>query len=232
MLKKNHDRVALIGWIVSILVPVIVSLLPVSGIFTGSLKTFFVITLFVILIIAFELLPKLIAAILLPSLYLISGLVPADIAFASWTSTTVWMVMGGLILSNVLEDCGLLKRIAFFVIRKCGGTYTGVVFGCFIIGIILNLITFCNGWLVASVLVYGICRAMDLKPSKESALVCFAETIGATGCTVCLFYPGYFSIMEESIREFIPDFTMTSSFQYNGWFVLWRVLLILIIMKV
>ena len=82
MLKKNHDRVALIGWIVSILVPVIVSLLPVSGIFTGSLKTFFVITLFVILIIAFELLPKLIAAILLPSLYLISGLVPADIAFA------------------------------------------------------------------------------------------------------------------------------------------------------
>ena len=60
MLKKNHDRVALIGWIVSILVPVIVSLLPVSGIFTGSLKTFFVITLFVILIIAFELLPKLI----------------------------------------------------------------------------------------------------------------------------------------------------------------------------
>ena len=130
MLKKNHDRVALIGWIVSILVPVIVSLLPVSGIFTGSLKTFFVITLFVILIIAFELLPKLIAAILLPSLYLISGLVPADIAFASWTSTTVWMVMGGLILSNVLEDCGLLKRIAFFVIRKCGGTYTGVVFGC------------------------------------------------------------------------------------------------------
>lgn len=234
MLKKNHDRVALIGWIVSILVPVIVSLLPVSGIFTGSLKTFFVITLFVILIIAFELLPKLIAAILLPSLYLISGLVPADIGFASWTSTTVWMVMGGLILSNVLEDCGLLKRIAFFVIRKCGGTYTGVVFGCFIIGIILNLITFCNGWLVASVLVYGICRAMDLKPSKESALVCFAGTIGATGCTVCLFYPGYFSIMEESIREFIPDFTMTmtSSFQYNGWFVLWSVLLILIMMKV
>ena len=131
-------------------------------------------------------------------------------------------------------NCGLLKRIAFFVIRKCGGTYTGVVFGCFIIGIILNLITFCNGWLVASVLVYGICTAMGLKPSKESALVCFAGTIGATGCTVCLFYPGYFSIMEESIREFIPDFTMTmtSSFKYNGWFVLWSVLLIFIMMKI
>ena len=75
---------------------------------------------------------------------------------------------------------------------------------------------------------------MGLKPSKESALVCFAGTIGATGCTVCLFYPGYFSIMEESIREFIPDFTMTmtSSFKYNGWFVLWSVLLIFIMMKI
>lgn len=42
--------------------------------------------------------------------------------------------------------------------------------------------------LVASVLVYGVCKAMGLKPSKESALLCFAGTIGATGCTVCLYY--------------------------------------------
>lgn len=234
MLEKKLNRVTLIGWMISILIPAVIALLPVSGVFTASLKEFFVITLFVILIIAFELLPKLIAAILLPSLYLISGLVPAEVAFSSWTSTTVWMVMGGLLLSSALEECGLLKRIAFWVIRKCGGTYIGVVFGCFIIGIILNLITFCNGWLVASVLVYGICVSMELKPSKESALICFAGTIGATGCTVCLFYPGYFAIMEDSIRQFIPDFkmTMTSSFQYNGWFILWCVLLIFIMMKV
>ena len=144
------------------------------------------------------------------------------------------MVLGGLVFSAVLDKCGLLKRIAYFVIRKCGGTYTGTVFGCFIIGIILNLITFCNGWLVASVLVYGVCKAMGLKPSNESALICFAGTIGATGCTVCLYYPGYFSIMENAIRKFLPDFTMTmtSSLKYNGWFILWCIVCILILMKV
>lgn len=233
-MEGKINKVTLIKWMISILAPIIIGFIPVSETFSGELKRFFQITVFVIIIIAFELLPKLIAAVLLPSLYLISGLVPAETAFASWTSTTVWMVLGGLTFSVVLDECGLLKRIAYGVIRKCGGTYTGSVFGCFIIGIILNLITFCNGWLVASTLVFGVCKAMGLKPSKESALVCYAGTIGATGCTVCLYYPGYFSILEGSIREFIPDFTMTmtSSFKYNGWFIIWCVVSILILMKV
>lgn len=233
-MEGKINKVTLIKWMISILAPIIIGFIPVSETFSGELKRFFQITVFVIIIIAFELLPKLIAAVLLPSLYLISGLVPAETAFASWTSTTVWMVLGGLTFSVVLDECGLLKRIAYGVIRKCGGTYTGSVFGCFIIGIILNLITFCNGWLVASTLVFGVCKAMGLKPSRESALVCYAGTIGATGCTVCLYYPGYFSILEGSIREFIPGFTMTmtSSFKYNGWFIIWCVVSILILMKV
>lgn len=178
------ERKTVFQWLLTLLVPIGITRIPTSANFTEELKLFLIITLFVIAIIALELLPRLIAAILLPTLYLVSGLVPAEIAFKSWTSTTVWMVLGGLIFSNILEDTGLLKRIAYFVIRKCGGTYVGAVFGCFFIGIILNLITFCNGWLVAAALVYGICKAMNLKPSRESSLLCFAGTLGATGCTV------------------------------------------------
>lgn len=195
----NINKKSVFSWFICMLFPVIIAFLPTSAEFTGSLKLFLVLTIFVILIIALELLPRLVSAILLPSLYMITGLVPAEIAFSSWTSTTVWMVLGGLIFSNVLDETGLLKRIAYYVIRKCGGTYAGAVFGCFFIGIILNLITFCNGWLVASALVYGVCKAMDMKPSKEASLLCFAGTIGATGCTVCLYYPGYFSMLETAI---------------------------------
>jgi di/tricarboxylate transporter len=228
------DKKKMIGWLISILIPVIIALIPVSANYTESLKMYFTITLFVILIIAFELLPQLISAFLLPSLYLISGLVPAGIAFSSWTGTTVWMVLGGLIFSIVLDECGLLKRIAYYVISKCGGTYNGAVFGCFFIGIILNLITFCYGWLVASPLVFGVCKAMDLKPSRESSLLCFAGTIGATGTTIFLYYPGYFAIMEAAIREFIPNYSMTifSSFIYNGFSVVLYLLTLLILMKV
>ncbi len=233
-MNTRVDKKKLIGWLMSILVPVIIAFVPVSGDFTDSLKMFFMISLFVILIIAFELLPLLVSAILLPSLYMISGIVPIATAFGSWTSTTVWMVLGGLIFSNVLDECGLLKRIAYYVISKCGGTYGGAVFGCFFIGIILNMITFCYGWLVASALVFGVCKAMDLKPSRESSLVCFAGTIGATGATIFMYYPGYYAIIETSIRKFIPDYSMTmlSTFIYNGFSVVLYALTLLILMKV
>lgn len=233
-MSTSVDKKKLIGWVISILIPVIIAFVPISGSFTRELKIFFVITFFVILSIAFELFPVLISAILLPSLYMMSGIVPAATAFGSWTNTTVWMVLGGLIFSTVLDECGLLKRIAYCVIRKCGGTYGGVVFGCFVIGILLNLVTFCYGWVIAGALIFGVCKAMGLKPSRESSLVCFAGTIGCTGSTVFLYYPSYYSMIETSLQEFIPDYSMGmfTTFMYNGLFIVWCLLTIFILMKV
>ena len=233
-MSTSADKKKRIGWAVSILIPVIIAFIPVSGDFTESLKRFFMITLFMIMIIAFELFPLLVSAILLPSLYIVSGIVPAATAFGSWSNTTVWMVLGGLIFSTVLDECGLLKRIAYFVIRKCGGTYGGVVYGCFIIGILLNLVTFCYGWVIAGALIFGVCKAMDLKPSRESSLVCFAGTIGCTGSTVFLYYPSYYSMIETSLQEFVPGYSMGmfTTFLYNGCFIIWCLLTLFILMKV
>lgn len=233
-MSTSADKKKRIGWAVSILIPVIIAFIPVSGDFTESLKRFFMITLFMIIIIAFELFPLLVSAILLPSLYIVSGIVPAATAFGSWSNTTVWMVLGGLIFSTVLDECGLLKRIAYFVIRKCGGTYGGVVYGCFVIGILLNLVTFCYGWVIAGALIFGVCKAMDLKPSRESSLVCFAGTIGCTGSTVFLYYPSYYSMIETSLQEFVPEYSMGmfTTFLYNGCFIIWCLLTLFILMKV
>lgn len=233
-MSTSADKKKRIGWAVSILIPVIIAFIPVSGDFTESLKRFFMITLFMIMIIAFELFPLLVSAILLPSLYIVSGIVPAATAFGSWSNTTVWMVLGGLIFSTVLDECGLLKRIAYFVIRKCGGTYGGVVYGCFVIGILLNLVTFCYGWVIAGALIFGVCKAMDLKPSRESPLVCFAGTIGCTGSTVFLYYPSYYSMIETSLQEFVPEYSMGmfTTFLYNGCFIIWCLLTLFILMKV
>lgn len=233
-MSTSADKKKRIGWAVSILIPVIIAFIPVSGDFTESLKRFFMITLFMIMIIAFELFPLLVSAILLPSLYIVSGIVPAATAFGSWSNTTVWMVLGGLIFSTVLDECGLLKRIAYFVIRKCGGTYGGVVYGCFVIGILLNLVTFCYGWVIAGALIFGVCKAMDLKPSRESSLVCFAGTIGCTGSTVFLYYPSYYSMIETSLQEFVPGYSMGmfTTFLYNDCFIIWCLLTLFILMKV
>lgn len=223
-----------LGWLISLIFPLFIYLIPVTEVFTKDLKIFLTITLFVILVIAFELLPLLVSALLLPALYLIVGVAPMEIVFNSWTSQTVWIVFSGLILSNILDECGLLKRISYFVITKCGGTYIGTVFGCFFIGVILNIITFCNGWLVASTLVYGICKAINLKPSKEASLICFAGTLGGTGATIFLYYPAYYSMIESAIQKFIPSYSIGifTSLLYNGMGILFYIITILIFIKI
>ena len=130
-MNEKTSKITLIGWMISIIIPAVIGTISVSQNFTKELKTFFMITIFIILIIAFELLPKLIASVLLPALYMYQlDLYQQKLHMHHWTSTTVWMVLGGLVLSAVLEECGLLKRIAYYVILKCGGTYKGTVFGC------------------------------------------------------------------------------------------------------
>lgn len=224
----------LFKWMVSLILPLMICLVPNSEIFVIDLKIFLISTLFVILVIAFELLPLLVSALLLPALYLISGIAPMNIVFSSWVSQTVWIVLSGLILSNILDECGLLKRISYSVIMRCGGTYIGTVFGCFFIGVILNLITFCNGWLVASALVYGICKAINLKPSKEAALICFAGTLGGTGATIFLYYPAYYSMIESAIQKFIPTYNIgiLTSLLYNGIAIVFYILTIFIFLKI
>ena len=82
-MEKNTNKKTIIGWGVTILLPLIIGVIPVQGMFTEDLRKFFMITVFVILIIAFELIPKLAASILLPTLYLVTGLAPVEVAFVS-----------------------------------------------------------------------------------------------------------------------------------------------------
>lgn len=224
-MKKKY----VIGWLTTLITSWIIFQIPTSDIFTDSVKLFLMITLFVILIIAFELLPRIISALLLPILYSLSGIVVPSIAFSSWLTPTVGIVFGGLLFCTILSECGIFKRIAYYMILLFGGTYKGAVFGCFIMGTLLNIITFCNAWLVAGSLIYGVCQAMELKPSKESAILCFAGIVGASGSTVFLYYPGYYMILENCIRYFIPDYHMSifSSFIYNGvGFVIFAVIIL------
>ncbi len=232
-MAKNQAK--WIKWALAVILPLIVWLIPTGELFTPDLRMFFVVTLFIIVLMALELVPVVVCSVLLGTLYLISGIVPAETAFASWTNTTVWMVFGGLIFSTMLEQCGLLSRIAYYIITKCGGTFNGAVIGVFIVGIVLNIITFCNGWIVACVLVYGVCRAMNLEKSKQAGLICFAGAIGSNGSVIYLYHPGFVNLQQGALQQFIsPDYTMSflTPFKYIGWAVPCCLITIFIFMKV
>ena len=71
----------------------------------------------------FENVPQATVAITLPLFWIFFGVAPADTVFAPWTQYIPWYVLGGVVMAVVLEDTGLLKRIAFFCIEKVGCTY-------------------------------------------------------------------------------------------------------------
>ena len=126
------------------LVSSLILCIPEVGYFTRDIKIYTAITLGIILLVSFSVFDIFIPAILLPSLYCLSGIVDANVAFISWTNTIIYMVIGAFTLTNVLESCGLLQRIALFCIKCCGGTFNRTLYGLLLTGIVLAAITFNN----------------------------------------------------------------------------------------
>lgn len=218
---KNLNPLA-VRWGFTFLIPLLIFAIPLSGAYTPELRLFFTITTFAIILIAFELLPLLVASLFIPTAYLLSGLVPAATAFGVFTSPTVWMILGLLILAEVLDKGGLLERIALYCIRKCGGTYKGIIYGILLTGFVLNLATFGNAYLIMIMVSFGVVKAMRLEIGKESALIGFAGLVGGMSWS-CAFYDAVRnSLMETNIRTIWPDFTIQwyDMALYNGLMVL------------
>ena len=60
---KKMDRKNLVKWICVLLVPILIMLIPVQGVFTPALRTFSAITITAILLFAFGLLPNFIVSL-------------------------------------------------------------------------------------------------------------------------------------------------------------------------
>lgn len=201
-----NNRKAILQWAIALLVPLLCFLIPEGGHVTWNLKLFLYVTSVIIFIIAFDFFNTAWPAIVLPTLYAIQGIVPTEIAFSSWTSTTVWMIIGAYVMTGALEECGLLKRIAMTCIRACGGSFTGTMFGLYFAGYVLAWVTFCNAYVVMAMLSYAICVAMKTGKSFDSALLLFAGQIGALTVQLYTFEATYNSMMQTSVQTVIPDF--------------------------
>lgn len=207
-----------IKWGVTIALPLLFWLIPTGEAYTADLRTFFMITTFVILLLAFDLMDMMIPSILLSFLYFLSGIAPVNVAFGAWTNTTTWMVLGAVILAFILDEIGLLQRIAMQCICKCGGTFTGTMYGVFLAGCVVSFITFSQAFIIMIALTYGICRAIKLEKSLNSTLMCFAGMLGAITTCVYIYNPAYLGLGEAGVRTIMPDFRIYWYDQlfYNG----------------
>lgn len=205
---KTHP-ITTIKWIVTLLIPVIIIFLPTNALFTGQIRLFFAFTTLAILLMAFEFFDTMVTAMLIPLGYIMLGLAPAAVVYSGWAGGIPAMVIGGLLLSNVLEETGLLKRIAYWCILKTGGSYTGILFGVFIAGVILSLITAAGAPIIMAALCYGICKALNLGVSKESSAIMMIGAFSSVAITTFIYYPAMVGLLEAGGRMVDPTLTIT-----------------------
>ena len=174
--KENLKKMFL--WVLTLGLPFLIWMIPLTDSYTADIKTFLVITVFAILALAVGTIPQNTVTFLLPVAYILIGIAPPDLAWLPWTLPVVWMIIGALLLVNVLETSGVLMRISYKVILLFGGTYKGLIIGIAVLGVLLNLILFGNAYVVLAGLAFGLCKALELpKFSKEACGIFLVSAI-------------------------------------------------------
>ncbi|MEE0435981.1 MAG: SLC13 family permease [Peptococcaceae bacterium] len=179
------NRGSLIKWGVCIVLAALCFLIPESELFTWNVKIFIAITVLGLAICAFELVPTIMISILMPALWIFFKAAPVDVVMSSWVSTLPLMIVGAFFMAASLEQCGLLRRVAFYLLCKVRGSYLGLLISIFLIGVLMNIITSGRGYLIMAALAFGLCVSMDGMQKKLGAGLAAAVLIG--GCTAHVY---------------------------------------------
>lgn len=126
---KSMSRKDILGWILTIGLPIVLLLVPTTEVYTKPVKLFLAITIFAILTFAFENLNRTVVCLAFPVLYIVLEIAPAGTVLSPWTQNVPWMVLGGLLLAEVLTYNGFLKRVAYKCNHLTGRSFTGILVG-------------------------------------------------------------------------------------------------------
>lgn len=203
----SMDKGTKIKWMLSVLIPFFIWMIPVNTIFTIQIRWFAVWTCWMLLVVAFDLLVPFIPAFLMPVMYYITGVAPSTVCFSGWTSTIVFVIVGAFVLAEALTECGLLTRIATWVIIRTGGTINGSIWGCFLVGVILCAITFSNAYVVMAAFTYGVIQALGIKmKSKEAAVIIMASAAGVLSSRFFVYAPSVILMLQAGAGTVVPGY--------------------------
>jgi len=220
-----------IFWAITVIVPLLIMLLPTGELFNPKVRLFVAVTAAGILLFAFESLPQLVSSILLPLAYVLIGLAPSKAVFIPWATVIPWMFMGGILMANVLESVGLLKRIAYWCIIKTGGTYKGILYGIMLAGIILNLLVPAQAVIPLAAFTFGICKALNLGQSKASAGIMLAGAMAALMPLFFFYNPNFAVIQGGASSVYTDQITWVMYFWHNLPNIAWAFFMIFVISK-
>ncbi len=212
------DRNTIIKLAITFGIPLIIMLIPTNDVFTGQMRTAIAATAGLLIWSACELTDLAVPSILWSAILVFSGTCEAKTVFAPYLSITFSGAMSMMIFAMVMARVGVLKRLAFWIAGKSGGTFDKLVLGTFLACFGIAVGTFTGGVIIAAAFVFGICKALDLIGTEKGAILTMAGIMGIGSVRMFWNYPVTISAMQGAVQagghpEFILDFV--TLFQYN-----------------
>jgi len=208
-MSTSLNKMNMIKYLVTFGIPVLILLIPTSEVYTREMAIVLAATFCFLAWAAFELTDLLIPALLWPAVLILSGSVTYGDVFGVFVGSDIVGCAAVLVLAGILDSCGLLRRLAFFVARKFGGSFTGTVYSVFASTFAIALVTFACGDAVTAAITFGAVKAFGLFKKPAGAVMMMAGMLGGVTMRMIIFYPFFVNGMIRSVQTVNPDFTMT-----------------------
>ena len=218
-------------WGIVVALTVLCLLIPTQGIYTPEVKRFLAITVFGLALAAFELVPTMFISVVMPAAWVLFKVAPASVVMSPWPSSTFLMIFGAFFMSATLESCGLLKRVAYYLMCKVKGSYFALLLSFFFVGILLNILTSGRAYLIMAPLALGLCASLNGVGTKLGCGLAAAVMLGSCQSHTYTFQATGWALYYNVVGDYISttDITALSVMLHNwpmmlvGLFTLWIV---------
>ena len=208
MAENIMKKSTLLKWGICFALLIMCMLIPVGELFTPICRRFVAVTVFCIMLLAFDLLDSMFIGLLLPMLWVVTGCATFAQAMSGWASS--YPFISTFVLAKVLERIGLLKRIGYHVITLCGGSFNKTIFGLFIACNIVAVLTFGMGLGLACALGLALMVALELKPSDpQSSAIALAVILGGIQSGAYIYSPVSVTMIVGAAKAIHPEFRMS-----------------------
>lgn len=115
-------------------------LTPLAGWFDGKQLITSILVMTGLVLFATGALSEFVSALLVLTLAMLLSLAPADVVFSGLTSTACWLIVSGLVIGIAITETGLARRISDFFTQYLDTSYTRLIVGTVLIGIVLGFV--------------------------------------------------------------------------------------------
>jgi len=163
----------LLGLIISAIVGGSILLAPLPSGLTADSQKVLAIAVFTILLWMLQVMNNGVTGILMMGLMVLVGVKPA-LALGGFSGSSFWILVCVLYYGCAMQKTGLAQRLSYYVLSLFPGTYAGILFAFFIIGLVLAMgipsMTVRTAIMVP--IAWALVKSLGLKPqSRGSALI-------------------------------------------------------------